>query len=113
MTHTDLNTRYAEALAADLTPVRRLAPPGLRVLIWLAVVGVVALTLATFSDIGSLVHRLTVVPEMEFAVAGSILTAVLAAVAAFQLSLPDRKAVWALLPLPAALLWMGSVEWAA
>ena len=45
---------------------------------------------------------------MRLAVAGSILTAVLAAVAAFQLSLPDRKAAWALLPLPAVLLWIGA-----
>ena len=28
--------------------------------------------------------------------------------AAFQLSLPDRKASWALLPLPAVLLWIGA-----
>ncbi len=29
-------------------------------------------------------------------------------VAAFQLSLPDRSPLWALLPLPAALLWIGA-----
>ena len=108
MTHVDLNARLAKALAADLTPVRRLAPPGLRVLIWLAVVGVVAFALAIFSDIGTLIQRLTVAPEMQLAVVGSILTAVLAAVAVFQLSLPDRKAAWALLPLPAVLLWIGA-----
>jgi hypothetical protein len=42
------------------------------------------------------------------AVIGSILTAVLAAVAAFELSLPDRSPKWALLPVPAALLWVGA-----
>jgi hypothetical protein len=108
VTHTDLNTRFAQALAADLTPVRRLAPPGLRVLIWLAVVGVIAVALAMFSDVGTLIQRLTVAPEMQLAVVGSILTAVLAAVAVFQLSLPDRTAAWALLPLPAVLLWVGA-----
>jgi hypothetical protein len=33
---------------------------------------------------------------------------VLAALAAFELSLPDRSERWALLPLPAALLWLGA-----
>ena len=108
MTHADLNVRLAEALAADLTPVRRLAPPGLRVLIWLAIIGVIAFVLAMVSDVGTLIQRLTVAPEMRLAVVGSILTAVLAAVAAFQLSLPDRKAAWTLLPLPAVLLWVGA-----
>jgi hypothetical protein len=32
----------------------------------------------------------------------------LSAVAAFQLCLPDRSPLWALLPLPAALLWIGA-----
>ena len=39
---------------------------------------------------------------------GSLLTTVFAAMAAFELSLPDRKAAWALLPLPALLLWIGA-----
>jgi hypothetical protein len=39
---------------------------------------------------------------------GSVLTAVLAAAAAFQLGLPDRNAAWALLPLPAVLLWIAA-----
>lgn len=108
MTNVDLNARLAEALAADLTPVRRLASPGVRVLIWLAVVGVTALAIATVSDLGMLARRLTVVPEMWLGVVGSILTAVLAAVAAFQLSLPDRKVTWAFLPLPSVLLWIGA-----
>ena len=108
MTDADVNVRLAKVLADDLTPVRRLVPAGLRVLIWLAVVGVVACALATVSDVGTLIRRLTVVPEMWLAVTGSILTAVLAAIAAFQLSLPDRKASWALLPLPAVLLWIGA-----
>ena len=108
MTNVDLNVRLAESLAADLTPVRRLASPALRLLIWLAVVGVTALALTSVSDVGTLVRRLTVAPEMWLGVVGSILTAVLAAAAAFQLSLPDRKAAWALLPLPAVLLWIGA-----
>jgi hypothetical protein len=40
--------------------------------------------------------------------AGSALTAVLAAKAAFELGMPGRSRAWALLPLPAALLWIGA-----
>ena len=108
MAPSDLNDCLVEALAADLTPVRRLAPPSLRVLFWLAIVAAIAIALAMFCDLGAVTRRLTAAPDLWFAAAGSLLTAVLAAVAAFQLSLPDRKPVWALLPLPAAVLWIGA-----
>ena len=45
---------------------------------------------------------------MWLAVLGSIATAATAAIAAFELSLPDRSRAWALLPLPAAALWVGA-----
>ncbi len=38
--------------------------------------------------------------------AGSVLTGILAAYAAFQISVPGRSPSWAWLPLPAAALWM-------
>jgi len=47
-------------------------------------------------------------PDMWLAASGSALTAVLAAFAAFKLSLPDTPRAWAWLPLPAALLWIGA-----
>jgi hypothetical protein len=100
--------RLVQALGADLKPVRRLARPGVRVLIWLAIVGAAAVALTMVTDLQAVVNRLTVAPEMWLAAIGSTFTAVLAAVAAFQLSLPDRKVTWALLPLPAALLWLGA-----
>jgi hypothetical protein len=105
---TDSNDRLIQALGADLRPVRRLAPPGLRALGWLAVVGAVSLALAAVSDVGAVGHRLAAAPDMWLAAIGSSLTAVLAAVAAFQLSLPDRKPAWALLPVPAAVFWIAA-----
>ena len=93
-------------LTADLVPVRRLASPGLRALGWLAVVVAAAIALATVANLPALWHRLAGAPDMWLAVLGSAATAVLAAVAAFQLSLPDARRAWALLPLPAALLWI-------
>jgi hypothetical protein len=108
MVRSDSNDRLVQALSADLTPVRRLAPPGLRVLLWLAIVGAVALALMMVSDVEAMIRRLLAAPDMWMAAMGSMLTAVLAAVAALKLSLPDRRAAWALLPLPAALLWIGA-----
>jgi len=97
-----------EILAGDLRPVRRMAPPFLRALGWLAVVSALAVVLACFADLGAMVRRLTAAPDMWLAVTGSALTAILAAISAFQTSLPDRKPAWALLPLPGLLLWVGA-----
>jgi hypothetical protein len=100
--------RIIRSLAADLKPVRPLRPPGLRALIWLAVVAAAAFVLAAVADRPAVAARLVAAPDMWLAAAGSALTMVLAAIAAFQLSLPDRNRLWALLPLPAALLWLGA-----
>ena len=108
MIRSDLNGRLVQALGADLRPVRRLAPPSLRVLTWLTTLGAVALALAMVSDLAAMMHRLMAAPDMWLAAMGSLLTTVFAAMAAFELSLPDRKAAWALLPLPALLLWIGA-----
>ena len=51
---------------------------------------------------------MSAVPDLWLAVAGSTLTAGLAGLAAFELSLPDRSRLWALLPLPALALWIGA-----
>ena len=98
--------RLIRDLATDLAPVRRLRPPSVRALAWLAVVVATAIVLAMIADLSALGHRLIVAPDMWLAVTGSALTAILATIAAFQLSLPDARRAWALLPLPAALLWI-------
>ena len=96
------------SLAADLKPVRPLQPPGVRALIWLAVVVAAGLGLAAMANTPAVAARLEAAPDMWLAAAGAALTTVLAAIAAFELSLPDRNQVWALLPLPAALLWIAA-----
>ena len=98
--------RLIRDLATDLAPVRRLRPPSVRALAWLAVVVATAVVLAMIADLPALWHRLAAAPDMWLAVTGSALTAILAAFAAFQLSLPDARRAWALLPLPATLLWI-------
>ena len=95
-------------LAADLRPVRRLSPPLLRALVWLAVLAGLALALAAFANLEAVWQRIGAAPDLWLAVIGSAMTAILAAVAAFELSLPDATRAWAALPLPAALLWVGA-----
>lgn len=100
--------RLIRDLSADLVPVRRLLPPSLSALCWLGVVVMLAAALAAFADLGAIARRLQAAPDMWLAVGGSSLTAIFAAFGAFQLGRPDRSPVWALLPLPAMLLWVGA-----
>jgi hypothetical protein len=104
----DSNDQLIGALAANLRPVRPLPPPALRTLLWLMLVAAVAAALATFSDLAVMWHRITATSDMWLAVLGWIATMATAAFAAFELSLPDRSRAWALLPLPAAALWVGA-----
>ncbi len=97
-----------DELVVGLRPVRRLLSPWAKALVWLAAVGAAGLLLAPFADFDQLSRRLAAVPDMWLAVFGSTLTTLLAAVAAFQTSLPDRSTRWALLPVPAALLWIAA-----
>lgn len=96
------------SLVADLQPVKRLWPPGLRALLWIAAVVAAAVALAMHAELSQVRARLMGAPDMWLAACGSALTTILAAVSAFQVGLPDRSPAWSLLPLPAALLWLGA-----
>jgi hypothetical protein len=95
-------------LAADLKPVKRLQRPALRALAWLGVVLAIAAALAAFADVNAMWQRITAAPDLWLAVVGSTGTAICAAIAAFELSLPDAPRAWAALPLPAAILWIAA-----
>jgi hypothetical protein len=98
--------RLIQGLASDLRPVRPLPAPGKRAVIWLGFVVVAGLLLSLIADLPAFTHRLMASPDMWMAMTGSALTAVLAAIAAFKLSMPDSPKAWAWLPLPAVLLWI-------
>lgn len=107
------------SLAANATPVRRLRPPVFRAACWLLLAAVILTLLAVSQGIRpDLVQRLRD-PGFGASLAGSLLTGVLAAVAAFLLSLPDRSRLWLLLPVPALIVWLSNigyqclVEWIA
>ena len=108
MTDFSGHDRLCADLVTDLAPVRRLRSPWLRASLWIALVLAVALFLSSDADLAVLHRRLMTVPDMWLAVLGSALTACLATVACFQLSLPDRSPAWCALPLPSLALWIGA-----
>jgi hypothetical protein len=94
------------SLSTGLTPVRRLKPPLLRALGWIllatAVIAILVLLRGFRGDIASRLED----PAYLIQVAGAWLTGAAATLAAFEVSLPDRKRGWLLLPLPFAALWL-------
>ncbi|EFI52745.1 DUF1109 domain-containing protein [Afipia sp. 1NLS2] len=98
-----------ESLSKNLKPVRRLRPPVTRAACWLllatVVVGLVAVSQGIRPDLATRIHDLSFAAGMI----GAILTGVLAAVAAFLVSLPDRSRLWLLLPAPAVVLWLANI----
>lgn len=96
-------------LVVNLTPVRRLRPPGVRAACWLTLAAVVVGLLSIIQGIRpDLLQRLND-PAFAVSLAAALLTAALAAVAAFQVSLPDRSERWLLLPVPALVVWISNI----
>jgi hypothetical protein len=105
----DQTSELIEKLAAEARPVRRLRPPAWRAMLWLAVAGAaIVLAIGLFSDLPRFVHRAQSA-RLDWEMAGMLLAGVLAVVAAFQVSLPDRSPLWVLLPLPPLALWLTSM----
>jgi len=96
-------------LAADATPVRRLSPPMVRLLIWLGIsvtyAGLVVWLMGLRPDIASKLA------DTRFAVelAATFMTAVLAAAAGFCAGCPGRPIWERFAPLPALALWFLSL----
>lgn len=104
----DETVRLIERLAAEARPVRRLRPPGLRAALWLVTAGaLIALVIWRFSNLPLFMQRAQS-EHLDWEMAGMLMTGILAVVAAFHLSLPDRSARWALLPLPPLALWLAT-----
>ena len=97
-----------ESLVAKAAPVRRLAPLA-RAAGWLAfaalILGLMAIGRQLRPDLALRLAQ----PEFAYGLAGSLATGVLAALAAFMVSVPGRSRAWLFLPLPALLLWMATI----
>jgi hypothetical protein len=106
MSPLDRHERVIRSLSDDLRPVHRLASPVLRSCLWVLAVAMLGFVLYQTSHHFQLGRAESVTAYQWMALLGSSGTAVLAAVAAFELVLPDRKVQWTLLPIPAVLLWL-------
>ncbi|QAU24246.1 DUF1109 domain-containing protein [Dyella sp. M7H15-1] len=108
MSNASRHQALIDALGAELTPVRRLLPPWRRALGWLAVVVVMAGVLLMHHGARTMLHRWVVAPDLGWAACGAVLTAITATIAAFVLAVPGRSLLWAWVPVPGALLWVGA-----
>ena len=98
-----------DALVECATPVRRLRPPLVRGALWLALAAFILALLAighgVRADLAERLHQ----PVFVVSIAAALATGVLAAVAAFMVSLPDRSQWWLALPAPALAVWVGTI----
>ncbi|MBQ4856135.1 DUF1109 family protein [Rhodanobacter sp. B2A1Ga4] len=97
-----------DRLGTDLVPVRRLLPPWLRTAGWLLLVLALAVGLLLHYGADPMLRRWAATPDLAWAGIGAVITTISAAWAAFALGVPGRRAAWAWLPLPGALLWIGA-----
>jgi hypothetical protein len=101
--------KLIDALVAGATPVHRLRPPIVRTLSWLALAGAILVLLAIGHGVRSdLVEHLRQ-PVFVVSIVAALATGVLAAIAAFMVSLPDRSQSWLLLPAPTLAVWIGTI----
>jgi len=98
-----------DALVARAGPVRRLRPPGVRAACWLGGAVLVVAVLAGWHGVRPDLTAQLERPTFVLGLLAAAMTGILAAIAAFMLSLPDRGRGWGMLPMPAALLWIGAV----
>jgi hypothetical protein len=98
-----------DALVERATPVARLRAPLARACRWLCFAAVVLALLAAAHGVRTdLVEHLRQ-PVFLVSLAAALATGVLAAIAAFMLSLPDRSQWWVLLPAPALAVWLSTI----
>jgi hypothetical protein len=98
-----------EALAANVIPVRRLRPPLARATLWLSFVAIVLVVLAVSQGARPDLAQRLQQPIFFVGISASLLTGILAAIASFLVSLPDRSRGWLLLPVPALAVWISTI----
>lgn len=98
-----------DLLAKSARPIRRLPSPRTRSATWLsfavAILTVITLYHGLRSDITERLGESLFLVQ----IGASLITGVMAAYAAFCLSLPDRSPLWALAPVPTLVLWISVI----
>ncbi|MGH9810339.1 MAG: NrsF family protein, partial [Terriglobia bacterium] len=81
-------------LAVNARPVRRLRPPLVRTGLWLLLAGGVFVLLALGQGVRQDLVQRAGQPIFMIGIVASLATGILAAVASFLISLPDRSRAW-------------------
>jgi hypothetical protein len=97
------------SLSAKAVPVRRLRPPLLRACGWLGLALLVLVLLGISHGLRSDFAERLGDRSYVISLIASLLTGILATVAAFVLSLPDRSRLYGLLPVPCLLIWISTI----
>lgn len=103
--------RLIGELAARAAPVRPLASPLHRAVVWLVAALALGLAIALMQGLRPDLLEAMREPPALLEWSASLLTGVLAAYATFAVSIPGRSRRWAWLPLPAFALWLAAVGW--
>ncbi|MEO8976115.1 MAG: DUF1109 domain-containing protein [Casimicrobiaceae bacterium] len=98
-------------LAANARPVRRLRPPLVRAGLWLVLAAAVFVLLELGHGVRQDLAQQVEQPMFVVGIVASLVTGVLAAIASFLVSLPDRSRSWVLLPVPALVVWVSTVSY--
>ena len=97
-------------LTANARPVRRLLPPLVRTGLWLLMAAGAFVLLALSHGVRQDLAQRAAQPVFVIGIAASLSTGILAAIASFLISLPDRSRAWVLLPVPALVVWVSTVS---
>jgi hypothetical protein len=98
-----------ESLVASAAPVQRLRPPLARAAGWLLFAALILALLAVSRSVRLDLELRLQQPVFVIGIAASLATGILAAVASFIVSVPDRSRRWLLLPVPTLLAWLATV----
>lgn len=98
-----------ESLVAKAAPVRRLRPPFARAIGWLLFAALMLALVGVAHGVRPDLEIRLQQPVFVIGLAGSLATGILAALASFLVSVPDRSRLWLLLPAPAFAVWLSTV----
>ena len=98
-----------KSLAANAAPVRRLRPPLVRATLWLLLAALILVLIGTSHGLRPDLALKARDSVFVVGIVASLLTAILAAIAAFMVSLPDRSRLWLVPPAPALLVWISTI----
>jgi hypothetical protein len=98
-----------DALVERATEVRRLRAPLVRAGLWVGFAAIVLALLAAAHGVRTDLAEHLRQPVFIASLTASLATGILAAIAAFIISLPDRSQWWMLLPVPALAAWLSTI----